>query len=77
MMNFRRMDMRRKGANALAVTDAVPEREDPHPDPGEARDPPVATLPQLVFAVVAIVTIDISVNPKCGIIHPREKNMFS
>ena len=34
MMNFRRMDMRRKGANALGFTDAVPEREDPHPDPG-------------------------------------------
>ena len=35
MMNFRRMDMRRKGANALDFTDEVPEREDPHPDPGE------------------------------------------
>ena len=36
MMNFRRMDMRRKGANAIEFTDEIPDVEDPHPDPGEA-----------------------------------------
>ena len=36
MMNFRRMDMRRKGANALDLVDELPDIEESRPDPGEA-----------------------------------------
>ena len=35
LMNFRRMDMRRKGANALDFVVEIPDAEDMHPDPGE------------------------------------------
>ena len=36
MLNFRRMDLRRKGANALVFDGEVPEMEDAAPDPCEA-----------------------------------------
>lgn len=36
MLNFRRMDLRRKGANALDFDAEVPETEEPGPDPAEA-----------------------------------------
>ena len=36
LLNFRRMDLRRKGANALVFMDELPETEDPAPDPAEA-----------------------------------------
>ena len=36
MLNFRRMDLRRKGANALVFDGEIPETEDPSPDPAEA-----------------------------------------
>lgn len=35
MLNFRRMDLRRKGANALDFDTELPETEDPAPDPAE------------------------------------------
>ena len=35
MFNFWRMDMRRKGANALVFGGEIPETEDPRPDPAE------------------------------------------
>lgn len=35
MLNFRRMDLRRKGANALVFDGEIPEREDPSPNPAE------------------------------------------
>ncbi|MBR2838590.1 MAG: RNA polymerase sigma factor [Kiritimatiellae bacterium] len=35
MFNFWRMDMRRKGANALVFDGELPETEDPRPDPAE------------------------------------------
>lgn len=36
MLNFRRMDLRRKGANALDFMEELPETEVPAPDPAEA-----------------------------------------
>ena len=36
MLNFRRMDLRRRGANALVFGEELPETEDPAPDPAEA-----------------------------------------
>ena len=36
MMNFRRMDMRRKGVNALIFVDKLPERADAGPSPAES-----------------------------------------
>lgn len=36
MLNFRRMDLRRKGTNALVFDGEVPEMEDAAPDPCEA-----------------------------------------
>ena len=36
LLNFRRMDLRKKGANALVFMDELPETEDPAPDPAEA-----------------------------------------
>ena len=36
MMNFRRMDMRRKGANALVLVDELPECADIRPSPSDA-----------------------------------------
>ena len=36
LLNFRRMDLRKKGANALVFMDELPEAEDPTPDPAEA-----------------------------------------
>ena len=36
LLNFRRMDLRKKGANALVFMDQLPETEDPKPDPAEA-----------------------------------------
>ena len=36
LLNFRRMDLRKKGANALVFMDQLPETEDPTPDPAEA-----------------------------------------
>ena len=36
MLNFRRMDLRRKGANALDFRDELPETEVSGPDPAEA-----------------------------------------
>ena len=36
LLNFRRMDLRKKGANALVFMDQLPETEDPAPDPAEA-----------------------------------------
>ena len=36
LLNFRRMDLRRKGANALVFMEELPETEDPAPDPAEA-----------------------------------------
>ena len=36
MLNFRRMDLRRRGANALVFGEELPETEDPSPDPAEA-----------------------------------------
>ncbi len=36
MLNFRRMDLRRKGANALVFEGELPETEDTAPDPREA-----------------------------------------
>ena len=36
LLNFRRMDLRKKGANALVFMDELPETEDPTPDPAEA-----------------------------------------
>lgn len=35
LMNYRRMDMRRKGANALDFVAEIPDAEDVRPDPGE------------------------------------------
>ncbi len=35
LLNFRRMDLRRKSAQALVFTDNLPEQEDPAPDPAE------------------------------------------
>ena len=35
MLNFRRMDLRRKGANSLVFDGDIPDTEDPMPDPGE------------------------------------------
>lgn len=35
MLNFRRMDLRRRGANALVFEDEVPDAEDPALDPSE------------------------------------------
>lgn len=35
MLNFRRMDLRRKGANALVFDGEIPEREDISPNPAE------------------------------------------
>ena len=36
LLNFRRMDLRKKGANALVFMEELPEMEDPTPDPAEA-----------------------------------------
>lgn len=36
MMNFRKMDLRKKGANALDFPEELPEEVDPAPDPAEA-----------------------------------------
>ena len=36
MMNFRRMDARRKGANSLVLVDELPERVDVRPSPSDA-----------------------------------------
>lgn len=36
MMNFRKMDLRRKGANSLDFPGETPEEVDPSPDPAEA-----------------------------------------
>ena len=36
MLNFRRMDLRRKGANALVFDGEIPDTEDLSPDPSEA-----------------------------------------
>jgi len=36
LLNFRRMDLRKKGANALVFMEQLPERPDPAPDPAEA-----------------------------------------
>ncbi len=36
MLNFRRMDLRRKGANALVFDGEIPDAEDMTPDPREA-----------------------------------------
>ena len=36
LLNFRRMDLRKKGANALVFMDELPETVDPTPDPAEA-----------------------------------------
>lgn len=36
LLNFRRMDLRKKGANALIFMEELPETEDPAPDPAEA-----------------------------------------
>ena len=36
LLNFRRMDLRKKGAEALVLTDDLPDGEDPAPDPAEA-----------------------------------------
>ena len=36
LLNFRRMDLRKKGANALVFMEELPETEDPAPDPAEA-----------------------------------------
>lgn len=36
LLNFRRMDLRKKGANALVFMEQLPETEDPAPDPAEA-----------------------------------------
>lgn len=36
MLNFRRMDLRKRGANALVFGEELPETEDPAPDPAEA-----------------------------------------
>lgn len=36
LFNFRRMDLRKKGANALVFMEELPEMEDPAPDPAEA-----------------------------------------
>ena len=36
LLNFRRMDLRKKGATALVFMDELPETEDPVPDPAEA-----------------------------------------
>ena len=33
LLNFRRMDLRKKGANALVFMEELPETEDPAPDP--------------------------------------------
>ena len=35
MLNFRRMDLRKKGANALVFKEDIPEGEDPAPNPAE------------------------------------------
>ena len=35
LLNFRRMDLRKKGANALVFMEELPEMEDPTPDPAE------------------------------------------
>ena len=36
LLNYRRMDLRKKGANALVFMDELPETEDPTPNPAEA-----------------------------------------
>lgn len=38
LANFHRMDMRRKGFNALVFSEELPERKDPSPDPAESLD---------------------------------------
>lgn len=38
MLNFRKMDLRRKGANALVFPEELPEEADPSPDPAEGFD---------------------------------------
>ena len=36
LVNFRRMDLRKRDARSLVITDDVPDREDPSPNPAEA-----------------------------------------
>ena len=38
LVNFHRMDMRKKAANSLAFTDAPPEAADAHPGPAEVLE---------------------------------------
>ena len=63
MFNFYRMDMRRKGANALVFDGEVPETEDLRPDPaeelaaqsdGESVRAAIAELPESQRAVVVL-----------------------
>lgn len=63
LLNFRRMDLRRKGANALVLTDDLPDGEDPAPDPAEALAirataaevrAAVASLPETLRAAVVL-----------------------
>ena len=63
MFNFWRMDMRRKGANALVFDGEIPETEDMRPDPaeelaaqsdGESVRAAIAELPESQRAVVVL-----------------------
>ena len=63
MFNFWRMDMRRKGANALVFAGEIPETEDLRPDPaeelaaqsdGESVRAAIAELPESLRAVVVL-----------------------
>ena len=63
MFNFWRMDMRRKGANALVFDGEIPETEDLRPDPaeelaaqsdGESVRAAIAELPESQRAVVVL-----------------------
>ena len=63
MLNFRRMDLRRKGANALVFDGEIPETEDMRPDPaeelaaqsdGESVRAAIAELPESQRAVVVL-----------------------
>lgn len=51
LVNFYRMDLRRKGANVLVFTDELPERKDERPNPAEVLE--AKTDAQAIRAAVA------------------------
>ena len=63
LLNFRRMDLRRKGANALVFDGEIPETEDPAPNPADALAvkgdaaavrAAIARLPETLRAVIVL-----------------------